>query len=530
MLAVLAFITSVVTLTGTGTTRSLAERSHADQYVAKQAGFYAAEAGLIQAMASVRGQLSITGQFPTSASDGVLTVPAPTLTRGATFTDFEVTYDLDGDGLADPATQTTLTSGRFAGMQATSRAVRITSEVSGISGLRTRLSEIMTLSVIPVFQFAMFDHNDLKMEPLPAMSVTGPVFSNGNLFLLPVIGMTIDGTVSAAGDITHPGGNTGYVRIKDANGVLQNMRNADGSWLESTDANWAADSQARWGGKVTAHVAPLEFPVPQGATPIDMIKPGQVGDSAELQNMRMYYQADIRIMDGVATDKHGNLVSLPSGTIGSATFYDDRENDEACATQIDVDKLKTSGLADGKIVYVGSTMANGPSCFNAVRLVNGSQLPTGGLAIVTHDPIYVKGNYNYSTVPGATKQPASIIGDAVTVLSGNWNDANGANLMFTRTATDTRVYAGVMAGRAHDPTTGSEHLIRFLESWTGRTFTFTGAEVSPWESDEVSSDLSYSSYMPPTRVWSFDNTFLTGTRPPGTPIAYTLVNSAWYQE
>ena len=530
LLAVLAFITSIVTLTGTSTTRSLAERSRVTQYVAKQESFYAAEAGIIQGMATVRDRLSITGQFPVASPSGLLTVATPQLTQGATFENFQVTYDVDGNGVADPATQTTLASGQFQGMQATSRTVKVTSEVSTISGMRTHLTSVMTLSVIPVFQFAMFDHNDLKLEPLPLMTVSGAVFSNGALKLLPVTGMTIDGTVGAAGDITHPGNNTGYVRVKDADGVYQNMRNADGSWLESTDSNWAAESQTRWDGKVTAHMAPLQFPVPAGAETIEMIKQGQTGDSTEMRNMRMYYKADIRIMNGVATDKNGNLISLPAGTISTATFYDQREGDEACTTQVDVGKLKDSGLANGKIVYVGSTLANGPSCFNAVRLVNGGQLPSGGLTVVTHHPLYVKGDYNYSTSGEYTKQPAALVGDALTVLSSGWDDAKGTSPMVSRKAVDTHLYAGVMAGRAQDPTTGSEHLVRFLETWTGRTFTFTGSEVSPWESDEASSDLSYASYMPPTRVWSFDTSFITGTPPPGTPVTYTLTNAAWYQE
>ena len=89
LVAVLAFISSILTLTSASTMRSLAERTRAEQSVARQVGFYAAEAGLIQAMASVRGQLSITGQFPVADGAGVLTVPAPTLSRGAAFDDFD---------------------------------------------------------------------------------------------------------------------------------------------------------------------------------------------------------------------------------------------------------------------------------------------------------------------------------------------------------------------------------------------------------------------------------------------------------
>ena len=522
---------SVMTLTSVGTSRTLTERTHVDQYVAKQQTFYAAEAGLIQGLTALRSQLSITGQFPTASSSGLLSVVAPVLTNGAKFETYTVTYDLDGNGVADPATQTTLASGQFEGMQATTRAVRITSEVTGLSGINTRLSSIVELSVIPVFQFAIFDHNDLQLEPLTTMTVTGSIFANGDLNLIPIAGLAIDGKVSAAGDILHSGSsNTGYVRIKDSAGVYQNMRNADNSWLESIDANWASESQSRWDGKVSDHVAPLSFPVPEGENTIEMIKLGQVGDSASLQEFRLYYQADIRIINGVATDANGNMISLPVGTVCSGAFYDQREEEDICTKEIDISKLNSSGLVNGKVVYIGSTLANGAGCKNAVRLINGSKLPTGGLTIVTHQPLYVKGDYNYSTEAGYTAQPAALIGDALTALSSRWDDNKGDNPMTSRKASNMRLHAAVMAGRAIHSATGSEHMIRFLEHWSGNTFTYTGAEVSPWESDEATSDLAYQAYMPPVRVWTFDSNFLTGSPPPGTPVIYTLTNAVWYQE
>jgi hypothetical protein len=211
-------------------------------------------------------------------------------------------------------------------------------------------------------------------------------------------------------------------------------------------------------------------------------------------------------------------------------------------TELDVDKLRSQGAPTNGIVYVGED-PNQPALAEGVRLVNGSTLPDDGLTVVSHHPLYVKGDYN--TVD---RQPASLIGDAVTVLSGNWNDARGNHLTGSRTAAPTQVNAAVMGGRARQRDgdtpaqenerylTGgaqNEHMLRFLENWDGQTFTFMGSEVSPWDSREATSRLACcgdgGAYNPPIRVWSFDQSFLAGVNnlPPGTPRVYVAVTGVW---
>jgi hypothetical protein len=244
--------------------------------------------------------------------------------------------------------------------------------------------------------------------------------------------------------------------------------------------------------------------------------------------IKLYYKADLRIIDGVATDGNSDPVFLPPGTVTTAIFYDAREAREVCVTQVDVDKLRQSGLAGGEVVYVGSELPSPPYCFGGVRLVNGAQLPAGGMTVVSHHPLYVQGDYNV-----VDKQPAALIGDALTVLSGAWNDADSRNPTNSRRASDTTLNSAVMAGRTQTPG-HSQFLVRFLERWTNETFTFTGSEISTWESEEVSSELACcgngGAYEPPTRVWSFDTSFLNALLPPGTPVAYTTTSVVWYQE
>ena len=73
-------------------------------------------------------------------------------------------------------------------------------------------------------------------------------------------------------------------------------------------------------------------------------------------------------------------------------------------------------------------------------MVNGSKVPTGGITIVSDNPVYIQGDFNTGRVAGSkeppsntgnaadpdvsgyTRQPASVMADAVTLLSNSWND------------------------------------------------------------------------------------------------------------
>ena len=83
-------------------------------------------------------------------------------------------------------------------------------------------------------------------------------------------------------------------------------------------------------------------------------------------------------------------------------------------------------------------MINRPMFFRrALKLVNGgnanattSSLPSPGLAVASENPVYVQGNYNATVGTAAagvvateTHVAASILADAVTLLSNSWNDS-----------------------------------------------------------------------------------------------------------
>jgi hypothetical protein len=91
-----------------------------------------------------------------------------------------------------------------------------------------------------------------------------------------------------------------------------------------------------------------------------------------------------------------------------------------------------------KLVKRGYLQVNRPVLFRrALKLINGRALnntPTvaaeriGGLTVVSENPVYIHGNWNAydaaSFAVGAPHAATSIIADAVTILSTNWNDTS----------------------------------------------------------------------------------------------------------
>lgn len=183
----------------------------------------------------------------------------------------------------------------------------------------------------------------------------------------------------------------------------------------------------------------------------------------------------------------------------------------------------------------------------AVRLVNGQSLPSRGLTVATPNGLYVKGHYNCpnsshlgTTNTSATK-PASLVADAVTILSGNWNDSLGSSSYTSRDASSTTVNAAIVSGNVpsqgsdgDSPMSGGAHnLPRLLESWSGDVLTINGSLVCLFESQKAKGRFihpGYSGqyYVPPTRNWSFDRNFLDPNKlPPGTPAVRIMERLKW---
>lgn len=197
----------------------------------------------------------------------------------------------------------------------------------------------------------------------------------------------------------------------------------------------------------------------------------------------------------------------------------------------------------------------------AQRLVRGELLPGNefkGFSYSSENGVYIQGNYNASRVnfigaPTPFDQyvndlgsmvPASVVADAITMLSNEWNDGKSFRWAFEfgpttldgrRPTTDLTIRTAMLMGDAisfdrnsgpgqggGDPNLagGVHNFKRFREAWGGRTVNYAGSLINLFNSTNNTGPFKccIHIYSPPTRNWVFDENFLDPRRlPPGTP-------------
>jgi hypothetical protein len=183
----------------------------------------------------------------------------------------------------------------------------------------------------------------------------------------------------------------------------------------------------------------------------------------------------------------------------------------------------------------------------ALKIVNGSTITLGqcdgvacGLTIVAENPVYVQGDYNAGANGNLTTPfvAASVIGDAVTLLSDKWNDVNSFAFPYapgTRAAVTTTYRMAIVGGKTipfKQPTVGGvgqdfgtdggvHNFLRYIEAWGGQTLWYKGSIVALFYSHQGVGTFKCCTtvYGPPTRGYSFQTEFLTPSLlPPRTPM------------
>ena len=400
--------------------------------------------------------------------------------------------------------------------------------------LRAGVEQYVGTEAIPLFQFAIFYNEDLEINPSPNMVVTGRVHSNGNIYADPANSLVFSNDVTATGTInlTFKPGDPSGPRVAGVPNVTFDGEHDGGT--SSLNLPIGGDSSAS-----------------TNVYQILQVPPAGESAASSLGSQRMYNKADLLILvsNSGVTVKSGpflgnTVVTIPASQwtnflTTTNTIFDARQNANVETTQLNVSNFDAWATSPGNPlnsllaaadettvskVYIADlrTGAYEPG----VYLKNGAELPPTGLTVATPDPVYIQGDYNvtdgsgYSLGVNSTTHtyPAAVMGDAITILSDSWKDANSSGALSARVASSTTINAALLSGIV--PTGdyngtpaysgGVENFTRFLEDWgkNSSTLWYNGSMVvmfdsqiatAPWGGNNV--------YQPPTRKWAFDVNF-----------------------
>lgn len=520
----------------------------------KQRSYYAAEAGAESGMAQLADALE-----DAVLEDGeVSSITAPTM-PGFVFDSFAVTK-------IDTVKAERITDGSFAGLYALTQLVDVYSEARAPDGSTSAVVVTAKAQAIPIFQFGVFYEKDLEIHNGPPMTFAGWVHTNGNLYLSSN-SQYFEDLVTTPNEMYHHRKNshttlTGvYIHDASANDVQLNFDSR--STPDHSDFRNASDLAFDNRLKTNAYgVDSLTVPLPDGMDPVNVIERRLPGTDGALEiQAKMSWKADWYIEVPVNSMPNGSdfctqyVSTRAAGKIlpNAATcnlifdleydqFRDGREGNFVDVLNIDMDELfawaGTDSTRISEILYVHFT-GTGPDPqsdgqYPAIRLFNAATLDHP-ITVASRHPIYVRGDYN-----SGAWQPAALIGDNVTYLSDNWNDANQQGSAVNN-ATSTTVYAAIMSGHSGTPCDhmdvgcssppyggGLENFPRFLEDWGGETLFYRGSLVSLYFPQQSTGAWGGHYYNPPNRDWAFDLRFQDPQNlPPGTPVVGNVLHTAF---
>ncbi len=418
-------------------------------------------------------------------------------------------------------------------------------------------------TVVPLFQATAFFEDDLELFRPATMTIGGLVHTNSKAY----VSSSSSGTLTFAGNLSYSANN----------GYLDNVDPPQASTWSGYKANSEIPPTYSNGGQAQQvdQVARIE-PLGKDASTLinttdasrnndamrELIEPPDTyvdpvtqkisaasvsTDPPTIASRRLYNKAGIRIR--VAGTNAVPIITVTpnaaKGTILTAsqittitnaltqqTIYDRREGQNVDITSLDLSKVKStlesaSGFND--ILYIDDVRSSG-SDPKAIRLVKGDTLPAGGLTVASENPVYIQGDYNTN----GNRVSSAVFADAVTILSNNWNDINSSAALSSRLANDTTVNTAIVAGFLPsgwtNPVTGATYgysgglnnFPRFLENWSGHTFTYTGSMIELFTSGIATGEWDTgATYVPPVRNWNFDSNFVDNP-PPGSLDAVSI--------
>jgi len=502
LMAALVMVVLVGGIAGALLLASANEQKAGDNTRLKMKSTYLAEAGAEDAAFQIRTALA-----------NIASVPATTtITIGGTPVAGTITPIGNLRQTVDPT-----------GLQSTHRQYEIVAQNSFNKTLG-RVIRTVDAQSTPIFQFLAFYNDDLEILPGPAATLQGRIHTNRDLYIGSGASLQVNSEyVHAAGEM--------YRRRKDDGSVpggtlsvkvtgSPSYQNWNSS-LDSSDSTWTDDAQTNWNGTVQngdMGVQVMETPT-VGAT-----DPGGYFNT----------NANLVIQDNQMIFMGSNVTALlPAGTLATTSTYDAREGTFVATTTVDMAKLKGTPYWPPNGLLYASKTNNTAASPKGVTFKNANEL-AAGLTIVSNGPVYVQGDYNSSpSNPAYVKKPASIIADAVNLLSNSWTNTKGPSSGLPNASPTTYNFAMISGNQntsGGNYNGGFENLPRFHENWTGVACRIRGAFVNLWRSRIADGAWVYggNKYTAPNRDWDYDTDFNDPAKlPPFTPLAVSIIRTVY---
>lgn len=304
------------------------------------------------------------------------------------------------NGASDP-----IVGGPFDGMMGYRQSFVVHSVGVAPGGAKSKIDAQIKMYQVPVFQFGVFYEGNLEVSPGLAMTVTGPVHSNGSVFFR---NPTNSGTLQIAGPVTAVGNI--YHWTVGGSGVLKYYQTPD---LSNTGTPTGIPYYPSLSAQITAmgyfpitagkpqnfqwNVPRLTLPI-AGAMPNAILLPKAATDSPALTKQK--FDAQIKCNPGCPLSRFvvGSDVRPPWIT-GPFVFFDRRELAWVKFWDFDVQVLASSGNQDS-IFYMADLnfLAQDRGTLrkpviNAFRIRHAASLPRN-MTIATPNPVYIVGDFN----------------------------------------------------------------------------------------------------------------------------------------
>jgi hypothetical protein len=424
------------------------------------------------------------------------------------------------------------------------------------------VSRTVTQKVRRVFQkkvqspwnFALFYNDVLELQPSAPLTLTGWVHANNNLY-------TGSNKLTVTDRLTTAGSwNIGFAPGDSAHTAAPTAPN-----YPANEPPAQEDTFQAFGLDPTLLSTTDNNPNNDSFREIAQVPSNSYADPFATQ--RYYNQAGIKVLINgntktilnqagavcTATSKGNDLLIYQAATAAiknPQNFQDNREAATISAWNVDLGPITSSSIAWNNILYISDQSATA-SNHKVIRLTNGATLPGKGLTFVTDNPLYIQGNWNTGANPPSSAstpdsttpmdksyawRPSAVIADAITLLSNSWQDNNSGKGLNSRVASNTTVNAALVAGNVPTGSKGSnysggaENFVRFLEDWTGKTFTYYGSMLQLYSSAYGTGTWGKANvYASPQLQWNFDDNF-TLNAPAGTAVMVSYVQQRWFQE